>query len=272
MLRTVGWIAAVAAALYVALCLLAFLFQRRLMYFPARYPEDGAVRAAAQLGLSAWRDARGALVGWRASPGGALRARALVLHGNAGAALDRAPYAAALVGEGVEVLLLEYPGYGARPGAPTRAALGAAAAEALDLLAREGPSPIWLVGESLGSGVAARAIALRPGVVRGLVLVTPFARMSDVVKLHYPVLPSFLLLDRWAPEDDLARWTGPTYLLLAGRDEVVSLAQGQRLAEHLHGPRRVVVQAGASHGGLMLGPDQPLWGEVVAFLDGRGAR
>jgi pimeloyl-ACP methyl ester carboxylesterase len=271
-LRAVRWLLVVAAALYGTVCLLAFLAQRRLLYFPDRYPEDAALRAAAGRGLSPWRDAGGALIGWRMPAGPAARARALVLHGNAGSALDRLHYASALARRGVEVVLLEYPGYGARPGAPTVAALGAAAAEALDQLAREGPAPIWVLGESLGTGVAGRAVALRPGLVSGLALVTPFARMTDVVGLHYPWLPRLLLRDRYAPEEDLAAWRGPTWLVLAGRDEVVGVHQGLRLADGLRGPRRVQLQEQGTHDGLALGPDEPFWAELVEFLEGGAAQ
>ncbi len=67
--------------------------------------------------LAPWRDGAGVLLGWQARLGNA-RAIAIVLHGNAGAALDRAYYVSALLPLGVEVDLLEYPGYGPRPGEP----------------------------------------------------------------------------------------------------------------------------------------------------------
>jgi pimeloyl-ACP methyl ester carboxylesterase len=267
-LRALLWTSAVAVALYLAVCLLAFAFQRRLMYHPMRFPEEAARAAAARLGLAAWRDGKGALAGWRAAPSSPPRARALVLGGNGGCAFNRDGDAVALAGLGVEVVLLEYPGYGARPGAPSLEALGAAAADALDALAAEGPKPIWIVGESLGSGVAGRAVALRPGAVRGLLLLTPYARMREVAALHYPFLPSWLVLDRYAPADDLAGFRGPAFVVLAGRDEVVGLAQGRRLADRLPGPKRVVVQEEATHGGLELGP--ALWREAVELLAAGG--
>lgn len=266
MARMLRWVLLGGIALYGGICLLAFALQRRLMYFPDRYPEPAALAAAARLGLEPWRDAVGALAGWRVAPAGRPGARLLVLHGNAGSALDRLHYAAAFSRLGVEVILLEYPGYGARPGSPGQGSLGAAAAAALDRLAQEGPEPVWVLGESLGSGVAARAVALRPGLVKGLVLVTPFARMADVVRLHYPLLPSALLLDRWAPESDLATWGGPAVLLLAGQDEVVSAAQGRRLFQALHGPKQLRVQEQATHNGLDLDPAEPFWAEAAAFL------
>jgi len=103
-------------------------------------------------------------------------------------------------------------------------------------------------------------------VVQALLLVTPFARLTDVVRTHYPFLPSFLLRDRYAPVSDLAGFDGPAFVLIAGQDEVVSAGQGRLLFEALRGPKRLVVQEGATHNGLDLRPSLPLWREVVAFL------
>ncbi len=243
-----------------------FFFQRRLLYFPERYVEAQALDHAARIGLDPLREERGAVLGWRARPVGPVSARLLVLHGNAGSALDRVEYAAALAPFGVEVFLLEYPGYGARPGQPSLASLGEAAAQGLDELRRRGSEPIWVLGESLGSGVAGRAVALRPGLVQGLVLVTPFARLIEVARAHYPFLPPGLLRDRFAPQDDLAAFGGPAVVVVAGRDEVVGAEQGRQLFQALRGPRKLVVQPEAGHNGLELAPGAPLWREVVGFL------
>jgi pimeloyl-ACP methyl ester carboxylesterase len=269
-LRLVRWLLLLAVALVGAAVLLLFLVQRRILYVPDRYPEEAALRAAARLGLEPWRDGRGALLGWRAPPLGRARARVVVLHGNGGSALDRTCYAAALARRGLEVILLEYPGYGPRPGEPTLHSLSAAATDALDQLSREGAAPIWVLGESLGSGVAGRAVALRPGLVKGLVLVTPFARLLGVARRHVRWVPEFFLRDPWAPEDDLAGWAGPTWVLLAGQDRTVGLHEGLRLADGLAGPKRVQIQEQAGHNDLALGPDEPYWDELVAFLEGGG--
>jgi pimeloyl-ACP methyl ester carboxylesterase len=200
----------------------------------------------------------------------ATRARVLVLHGNAGSALGRAYYVAALAPHGLDVVLLEYPGYGARPGSPSLATLTAAAVEAVDALAAEG-APVWLVGESLGSGVAARAGALRPETVGGLLLVTPFADLAAVARAHYPFVPTALLRDRFTPEADLAGFRRPVVVLVAGRDEVVSAEQGRRLHAALPGPKLLLEQPAARHNSLDLAPESPLWREAVAFL-ASGAR
>ncbi len=240
------------------------LFQRRLLYFPAPAEDAAALAAAAQLGVEPWRDGQGTLRGWRRALPGA-RARVLVLHGNAGTALDRLGYLVALAPRGLDVTLLAYPGYAGRAGSPSGGALTAAALDAIDALAEEG-GPIWLLGESLGSGVAARAAAERPGVVRGLILVTPFADLAAVMQVHYPFVPSPLLADRFRPEEDLAAFDGPVYLLAAGRDEVTTLPQAEALHAALAGPKRLAVQPGATHNGLDLSPGRPEWDEAVGFL------
>ena len=256
----------VLAALAVAVLVAAFALQRRLLYFPDRTSEELALARAGQLGLAPWRGPGGALRGWRAPAGRDPRARVLVLHGNAGSALDRTYYAAALAPLGAEVTLLEYPGYGARPGSPTLESLTAAALDAVDALEREG-RPVWLVGESLGSGVAARAAGLRPGSVRGLVLVTPFAELSAVARHHYPFLPAALLRDRFAPARDLAGSRAPVVLLVAGRDEVVTAKQGRLLFAAIPGPKRLVEQPHATHNALDLSPGLPFWRDAVLFLE-----
>jgi hypothetical protein len=265
LLVALGVLGAIAAA-----SLLLVVFQRRLLYFPERLAEPEALARAARLGLEPWRAADGRLRGWRTAPRGRPLARALVLGGNAGSALDRWTYSAALARRGVQVAILEYPGYGPRAGSPSERTLEAAALDAVEALAAEGPEPVWLVGESLGSGVAARAARLRPAAVPAVLLVAPFARLADVARHHYPFLPGALLLDRWAPADDLAGYRGRVAILVAGRDEVVTARQGHLLFDALRSPKRLWEQPEATHNGLDLGPGSPWWDEAVAWLAASG--
>jgi len=77
----------------------------------------------------------------------------------------------------VEPVLLEYPGYGPRPGTPS--VLTGAALDAMEALGAEG-KPVWLAGgapRDLGRG---GRHAREPDLVRGLLLVTPFADLATV--------------------------------------------------------------------------------------------
>jgi len=245
---------------------------RQLLYFPERQDLSQATERARGLGLAPWLDAPGQLVGWREpSPPPGPRARLLVLHGNAGSALDRPYFRQAFPARHgplpVEVLLLEYPGYGPRAGVPTQASLLAACRAAVAELRRE-PGPLVLVGESLGTAVAALCAAAAPAEVDGLLLVTPLSSIQAVARRHYGIAPSFLVPDPWRADQALPRYRGPVGFLVAGRDEVVFPDLGLALHQAYPGPKRLWLQEEATHNTVRYDPADPTWREVLAFLLG----
>lgn len=247
---------------------------RQLLYFPERQDPERARQEAARLGFAPWADRDGAFHGWREPPTApAPRARLVVLHGNGGHALHRAHYRDVFPRRHgslpVELLLLEYPGYGARTGKPSQPAILAACREALADLRRE-PGPVVLVGESLGSAAAALCAAEAPGGVDGLLLVTPLSSVQAVARRHYGFAPSFLLPDTFRADEALPRYGGPVGFLVAGRDEVVFPDLGLALHRDYPGPKRLWVQEGAGHNTLRFDRRDPMWGEMLALVLGGG--
>jgi pimeloyl-ACP methyl ester carboxylesterase len=266
--RLLALLAAVAAAVL----LLVWLLQRRLLYFPDRSDRASAERRARALGLEPWTEGE-TLLGWRARHPAGARGRLVVLHGNAGSALDRAYWVAAFASAApdlpLDVYLVEYPGYGPRPGAPGEAANVAAAREAIARARRDGPGPVLLGGESLGSGVAALAVAEAPGEVDGLVLVTPLASVPAVARRHYGPVPAFVHRDAYRADRALPRYGGPVAFLVAGRDEIVFADLGRRLFDDYPGRKRLWIEERATHNGLDWRAGQERWREMVVFLVGR---
>jgi hypothetical protein len=270
-LRLALAIAAVGAGLLV----LAFLGQRRMLYFPERHDMEAAIREAGRIGLRPWL-AGGRFLGWRSPhPSGRARLRVVVLHGNAGAAVHRAYFRDAFQAPGLavpaDVYLAEYPGYGPRAGAPSERALVDSALEAVREARRDGPGPVVLVGESLGSGVAALAAAEAPAAVDALLLVTPLASVPAVARRHYGAAPRWLVRDRFSTEEALPAYPGPVGFLVAGRDEVVFPDLGLALFEARRGPKRLWVDPGAGHNTLDFDPRLLRWGEMLAFAAGGAA-
>ncbi|HYR57573.1 MAG TPA: alpha/beta fold hydrolase, partial [Chthoniobacteraceae bacterium] len=224
------------ALAWVALVILVAVFQRSLIYFPSRAPEPALIAEAQRDGLEPWRDAGGQIIGWRRIAGSRAQPanRLLVFHGNAGYALHRWYYAAGFGeldgGQTWDVHLFEYPGYGARPGTPGEKSFNAAAAAALETLGAGDARPIFVLGESVGSGPACALASAHPREIAGVCLITPFARLSDVAAHHYPFLPVRLLLrDRWDNAAALANYPGRLAVRLAGDDEIIPAAQGRLL-------------------------------------------
>jgi fermentation-respiration switch protein FrsA (DUF1100 family) len=79
----------------------------------------------------------------------------LVLHGNGSSAADALRWLEPLWARGYGIVAAEYRGYSGNPGKPGEAGLAADGEAFLDYAAaRRGASPLWVLGHSLGAGVA----------------------------------------------------------------------------------------------------------------------
>lgn len=258
---------------YVGLLLVMAGCQRHFIYYPARAGEGVLLTQAAEVGLKEWRDGAGELIGWKAPAPHEeqVSRRAVVFQGNAGMAAHRDFYASGIQatskGDDWEVYLFEYPGYGSRDGSPSERSIYEAAREALRLLFAEEGKAVYLIGESLGSGVACRMAAEFADEVSGVLLVTPFTSLADVGKRHFPLLPVRLLLrERYDNLAALETYRGPVAILLAEHDEVVPADLGQRLYDLYDGPKKLWIQEGQRHNTLDVSRHHPFWEEMTAFL------
>lgn len=206
-------------------CLLALLgcesAQRSLLYYPTHHANDR--------GLARWAQ-EGRLIGFaREVP--SPRNVWLMLHGNGGQAADRT-YALRSFSTDDSVFILEYPGYGQRPGKPSRRSLDAAAREAYALLrARFPDTPVCVVAESIGSGPAATLGSL-PRPPEKFVFVVPFDSLAAVggdyvsSSIARPVLAG-----TWNNAAALAQYRGPLEVFGAKGDEVIHVRHAQALAK-----------------------------------------
>lgn len=242
--------------------------QRNMMYYPTQCSEAEAVRQAAPDGLVPWRAAEGELIGWRRADAPEAGDALLVFHGNAGFAAHRGYFAHGFAPH-MAVFLFEYPGYGSRPGRPSEARFAEAAAAALAQLRAERKGRIFVAGESIGTGVACGLAARHPEDIAGLFLVTPFTRLVEVGRTHYPLLPVGLFLrDRYENAAHLRGYRGPVAFLVAGRDEVIPARLGLALHEGYAGPKRLWVQPEQGHNTLDYSPRNAWWREVAEFMQG----
>jgi hypothetical protein len=263
-------IAAGSVVIVAAILTLIWTMQRRLMYFPA-----GWAPAPGEIGLTdvepvTFRTADGLrLGGWFiGAPGRSPRVTVLVLNGNAGNRAHRGPLAAALRRHGLQVLLVDYRGYGGNPGSPTENGLaldGRAAREYLAGRADVDQSRIVYFGESLGTAVAVELAVEHPPAA--LVLRSPFTSMADVGRHHYPFLPVRLLLrDRFAAIEHIQRIRVPLLVIAGGRDRIVPVEQSRRIYDAAAGSRTLLVLPDADHNDdeLLAGDEMIL--AMVGFL------
>jgi len=225
---------------------------------------DDVVQAGAEHGFVPWKNDGGEIIGWKIPANGISTGSVLIVHGNAGCAIDRSYLAQPIHdAESVDVYVLEYPGYGAREGSPSKTSFIDAAEEAFQLLSTN--SPKYVVSESIGAGVACELAKNHPQEVAGLALFVPYRNLASVAQRRMWFLPAyFLLLDRFNPEECLKSYHGPAKFVIAGADEIIGPASGIRLCNGYGGPKELQVVAGAHHNDVS-GQQPDWWKEVFSF-------
>jgi pimeloyl-ACP methyl ester carboxylesterase len=251
---------------YVAICAIVAINQRQLIYHPPVFDATTADQMAAIKRLERWTTSSGEPIGWkRPSPRQPSEGQMLIFHGNGDTALDCSGFADVIQRIApLDAFMPEYPGYGDLPGKPTEHLIDAAVDRAINSLSPK--APIYLVGESLGTGVATWLAGRHPDRIAGVILLAPYNRLSAVGQRDYPFLPVRLLLrDQFASDEYLRTYSGPVAILVGGADNVVPEKFGRRLYDGYGGPKRLWEFPADDHGTVM---QQPLevWSEILAFL------
>jgi pimeloyl-ACP methyl ester carboxylesterase len=227
---------AIAASVYLGLCIIFFVFQRSFIYMSR--PETPAHAAAFTLDVpgarvrvsSLFHDGPKALMYF----GGNAEDVAFTLPELAALFPDRATY------------LMHYRGYCGSSGRPTEAALRSDA-HALFTMVHSRHPDVMVVGRSLGSSLAIQLAA--DEAVSRLVLITPFESILAIAQRTAPFLPMKLLLRdpyeswRYAP-----RVGCPTLLIAGSRDELVPMGDTENLLRAFRpGVATLRVMEGSDH-------------------------
>jgi len=159
--------------------------QNRFLYFPNDDRPTAAMLASENMAF--WRAAGQDYRGLISKENEAATSGTIVLfHGNGGTAFDRGFYLEPLGNLGFRVILAEYPLYGGRPGKVGEKSFVADGLETLRLAHEDYGEPVYLLGESLGCGVAA-AVARQTSVpLAGLILITPWTRWRPWPSRSFP--------------------------------------------------------------------------------------
>jgi len=165
-------------------------------------------------------------------------------------------------------LFVAYQGYRPSGGKPGETELYADALAVVDDMRNTyAGAEIYLMGRSLGSGVACYAAAHR--IVQGLILVTPYDSIENLAKQVYPWLPVGLLLKhKFNTMKYLPAVKCRVLILYGGRDTVVRPERTRNLITYLTGKGKVVLLERAEHGTIEMFGEY--WEEILAFINLQG--
>lgn len=225
------------------------------------FPQQQLLRNPADVGLN-YQDVKitlddgNTIHGWWLPATGRVQATVLFAHGNAENISTHLASVYWLPAQGVNVLLIDYRGYGQSSGSPSIVSAQADVTAGLAWLATQASAhdtPWFVLGQSLGASVAGVAVARSANKypnMAGVILDAGFSRYGDIAQevaagnwLTWP----FQCLARWGmPDgqdliDEVAAIAPLPLLLIHGRqDPVVPYAHAVALYEAAQPPRRLL--------------------------------
>lgn len=253
---------------YVAICVLAYIMQERLIFLPDRldanhrftFPEPFQ-----EVYIDANNGERLHALLFTTAPS---RGVILYLHGNGGALDGWGDVASTYLQLQYDVLVLDYRGYGKSSGSiQSEAQLVQDAQMAYDYLLNDyQQQDIIVLGYSLGSGIAAQIASTNAP--RMLIMQAPYYSMTDMMKHAYPFLPTFLLKYKLSTNQVLTDCKMPIVLFHGDRDEVIPYAQSLKLEKLLKPGDTLITLKGVGHNGMTTQPSYVKAIEALLGNDG----
>ncbi|WP_333607196.1 alpha/beta hydrolase [Arsukibacterium sp.] len=232
---------------YSLLCLVLYVAQRQLIFFPvpAQLPPANP--------LILQQDHAQVWVSQQPRPG---QQALLYFGGNAeDVSVSLHEFAAAFPTHAI--YLMHYRGYGGSSGKPSEQALVADALALYDKLTSE-HSDFTVIGRSLGTGVAVQLAARRP--LQQLVLITPFDSLTAVARQQMPYIPvGWLLKDRFESHYFAADIRAATLLLLAQQDEIISAKRSEALYQAFTAGTATLIRYPGNHNSYLPASQIAAW-------------
>jgi len=262
---------------YGAIVGLAFAFQDQLLFQPSSRllatPDDAGM--AYETVHLPTEDGE-TLHGWwipapdvsrETGPGEGAAPTLLFFHGNAGNISGRLESTQQFHNLGLNVLIVDYRGYGQSTGSPSEAGLYKDAAACWAHLTDErgiAPADIVVFGRSMGGGPATWLAARHPP--GALILESVFTNVPDVGAHHYSFLPvRALATNQFDNESRVPEIEAPTLHIHSRGDRVVPFELGRRVYEAAAEPKQFLEIQGGHNDGFLVSAEAYLR-TIDAFL------
>lgn len=249
------------AGIYVLLSAILYLAQNKMVFLanmPGRTldatPEDIGF-AYEDVSITNSKNVR--LHGWFI-PAEQARATVLFFHGNAGNISHRLDSIAIFRELNLDVLIIDYSGYGQSEGRPSEHGTYHDAQAAWDYLVNDrqiASGNIVIFGRSLGGAVASwLAAQTTPAAV---ILESAFTSAPDMAYRLYPFLPVRLLTRlKYPVKENVKRLSSPLLLIHSKQDEIIPYDMGESIFAAAPEPKQMLTLTGDHNGGFLLNRGQ----------------
>jgi len=240
---------------------LLMIFEDKLIFFPTK---DGVGPSP---GEEVWLTASDGIKihGWYL-PHPQARATILHLHGNAGNLEDRRDLLRNFRDLSVNVMAIDYRGYGRSDGSPDEQGLYKDTRAAYDwLLTKTTADRIVVHGESVGGGPACELAATAP--CGGLILQSVFTCARDMAPRVLPWFPKWLVRTKFDNREKVARITVPKLFIHSRRDEIIPFDMAESLFANAVEPKECEWFATAGHNDLTITQRRKYYSRLAKFLE-----
>lgn len=111
----------------------------------------------------------------------------------------------------------------------------------------------------------------RSELIRGLLLLAPFDKLSNVAIHRFPFLPSFVIKHNLNSVKSLKNIDVPIALILAGKDKEIPPKFGLQLYDKHQGEKKLWILADSGHKGINIAPPCQTGSAAVRYLMHHGS-
>jgi pimeloyl-ACP methyl ester carboxylesterase len=205
----------------------------------------------------------------------------LFFHGNGELASDYDGISLLYTSLGINLLIVDYRGYGTSDGQPSASAM---LDDALTVFEQAGPlllenelkaRPLFVMGRSLGSAAALEVAQHAGDGIDGLILESGFARTRPLLVtlgLRQELEGLDEAQDGFGNLDKIAKVTAPTLIIHGEQDRLIPVDNGRALFEHAAAPhKQLALIPDAGHNDLLFTGQRQYFEALRGFIfGGRG--
>ncbi len=240
----------VIAVLYLAVCVVLYFFQEKLIFFPEKLQQNFKFTFNQPFEELHFTCSDSAVLHGVLFKAALPKGLVFYLHGNAGSLNSWGILAQAYTSLGYDVCMVDYRGYGKSQGCiNSQQQLFADLQLVYDEMKKKyDEGKIIVLGYSLGSGFATKiASENKPKL---LILQAPYFSITDMMRHNYPVIPTFILKYTIPTNKYIKNCAMPVILFHGDKDEVIYYNSSIKLKKLFKNSDTLITLHGQGHNGI----------------------
>lgn len=241
--------------LYIVLCLLLYIFQEKLIFFPDKLDKNYKFKFEQPFQEINIETKDKKLLNGLLFKSDSSKGLIFYLHGNAGALNSWGEVAKTYTSLNYDVYMLDYRGYGKSEGTISNEEELFDDVQAAYNKMKHGydESKIIVLGYSLGSGFATKLTSTNNPKL--LILQAPYYSFIDLMKYYYPIIPTFILKYKLETNKYIRDCKMPIKIFHGTADEVIYYESSLKLKQLLKDTDTLITLVGQGHNGITDNPE-----------------